>query len=186
MGYFSTWTERADTGVRLVAPYSLMAVLFVFNTVSISFPRTGSITAPLLLMAIYYWSIYRPALIPAWLAFIAGIMVDLLSGISTVGINALVFVIVRWVVTDQRRFLMGQSFLMIWIGFVIVSVVALLIQWLVFGLLGAGWLPFRPLGFSVLLGMALFPAISMLLHITHKILPDPQANYMMKAKGRKL
>ena len=117
MGYFSTWTERADAGVRLIAPYSVMAVLFVFNTVSLSFPKAASITAPLLLMAIYYWSIYRPALIPAWLVFTAGIMIDLLSGISTVGINALIFVLVHWVVTDQRRFLLGQSFLMIWIGF---------------------------------------------------------------------
>ncbi len=186
MGYFSTWTERADAGARLIAPYSLMAVLFVFNTVSLSFPRAGAITAPLLLMAIYYWSIYRPALIPSWLVFSVGILVDLLSGISTVGVNALVFVLVHWVVTDQRRFLMGQSFLMIWIGFAIVNIAALFVQWLVFGLLGPGWLPLRPLGFSILLGMALFPVIAMFLHITHKILPEPQANYMMKAKGRKL
>jgi rod shape-determining protein MreD len=180
MGYFSTWTERAEAGVRLVVPYSLMAVLFIFNVVSLSFPRTGSITAPLILMAIYYWSIYRPTLVPAWLAFITGVFVDLLSGISTVGVSALVFVMVQWLVTDQRRFLMGQSFLMIWIGFAIVSIAALFLQWLVYGILGGAWLPTEPLGFSILLGMALFPVISMLLHLTHKILPQPQASFMMK------
>jgi rod shape-determining protein MreD len=185
MGYFSTWTERAEASARLIAPYSLMAVLFIFNTVSFSFPLTGSITAPLLLMAIYYWAIYRPTLIPAWIAFAAGLLVDLISGIDTVGISALVFVIVRWVMTDQRRYFMGQSFLMIWIGFTIVEITALFVEWAVYGILGSGWLPLRPLYFSALMGVAVFPIVSMLLHMTHRILPQTQGHFI-SAKAKKL
>ncbi len=173
-----------EVRVRLVAPYSLMLVLFVFSTISFSFPVGGSIHAPFFLMAIYYWAIYRPTLIPPWFVFAAGLMIDLLSGIDTVGISALVFVVVQWVVADQRRYLMGQSFLMIWIGFMIVSTAAMVMSWVVFGLLTGGWLPPRPLGFSILLGMALFPLVSILLNLTHKILPEPRNDFMLKAKSR--
>ncbi|MGB4107200.1 MAG: rod shape-determining protein MreD [Alphaproteobacteria bacterium] len=184
MGYFSTGSERAEAGIRFIVPYSLMAVLLVFSIVSFTFPVAGSVKAPLLLMAIYYWAIYRPTLIPAWLVFTAGILVDFIIYYPVVGISALVFVVVHWIVSDQRRYLMGQSFLMTWIGFVIVSTVAGLAQWFIFGFLNGMWPPLRPLCFSVLLGVALFPVISMLLHITHKILPEPRTGYMMKAKSR--
>lgn len=184
MGYFSTGTERAEAGIRYVAPYSLMAVLLVLNCVSFTFPVAGAVKSPLVLMAIYYWAIYRPTLIPAWLVFAAGIAMDLVSGIPAVGSTALVFVIVHWIVGDQRRYLMGQSFLMTWIGFVIVSGAAALAQWGIFGLVNGGWPPIRPLGFSILLGVALFPLVSMLLHLTHKILPEPRTGYMSKAKTR--
>jgi rod shape-determining protein MreD len=184
MGYFSTWSERTEAGARLIAPYSLMALLLIFSIISFSFPVTGSIKAPLLLMAIYYWAIYRPTLIPAWLVFGAGILVDLISGIGAVGVSALVFVIVQWIVTDQRRFLMGQSYLMIWIGFMLVSIVSGLMQWMIFGMLNGVWPPLEQLAFSILLGGALFPVISTLLHLTHKILPEPRGGFTLKSKGR--
>lgn len=184
MGYFSTGSERAEAGVRFIVPYSLMAALLLFSVVSFTFPVAGSVKAPLLLMAIYYWAIYRPTLIPAWLVFSAGILVDFIVYYPVVGINALVFVIVHWIVSNQRRYLMGQAFLMTWIGFVIVSSLAGMTQWFIFGLMNDGWPQLRPLWFSVLMGIALFPLVSMLLHITHKILPEPRTGYMMKAKGR--
>jgi rod shape-determining protein MreD len=183
MGYFSTGSERAEAGIRFVAPYGLMAVLLFFSIVSFTYPVAGAIKAPLLLMAIYYWAIFRPTLIPAWLVFAVGIFVDLMSGTDAVGASALVFVVVQWIVSDQRRYLMGQSFLMIWIGFILVSGVAGIAQWFVIGLL-TGWQPLKPLGFTILLGIALFPLISLLLHLTHKILPEPQTRYMLKAKSR--
>lgn len=184
MGYFSTWTERAEAGARLIAPYSLMLILFVLGTISFSFPLGESIHAPLFLMAIYYWAIFRPTLIPPWFVFAAGLMVDLINGIETVGISALIFVVVQWIVSDQRRYLMGQSFLMIWIGFVIVSSAAMFMNWLIFGILTGGWLPLKPIAFSIIFGVALFPLISILLHATHKILPEPPRNLMLKTKRR--
>ena len=183
MGYFSTWTERMQAGTRFIAPYSLVAVLFVFGVISFSLPVAGPIKAPFLLMAIYYWAIYRPTLLPVWAVFIAGILMDLISGITTVGISALTFIIVRWIVIDQRRFLMGQSFFVTWIGFMIVDLGSGIFEWVVFCLMSGSWLSFQPLGFSILLGIALFPLISFLLFISHKILPEPHASFALNNKN---
>lgn len=183
MGYFSTWTERAEASLRLVAPYGLMLVLFICSVISIAFPSNNSMKAPFFLMAIYYWATYRPTLIPSWFVFSAGILADFITGLP-LGLSALIYVVVQWLVTDQRRFLMGQSFLMIWIGFMIVSLAAGLIQWAVFGLVHYNWPSLKPLLFSVCLGVALFPLISILLHFTHKILPEVHGNITLKTKRR--
>jgi rod shape-determining protein MreD len=152
MGSFSTLAERADASVRMIVPYALMALIF--------------------LMCIYYWSIYRPALVPVVLVFAAGILMDLLGGVP-LGFNALIFVLMQWVVTDQRRFLLAQPFVMIWVVFAFLSLAAMMIQWALFGLAHFNWPSLKPLGFSFIMGVAVFPAIFVLLHLTHKILPSP-------------
>lgn len=164
--------ERFDAGARKVLPYSLMALLLILNSVSVPLAVAVDLKPPFFLMGLYYWAIYRPTLIPPWMAFSTGILADLVGGLP-LGLNAVVFVLVDWLVTDQRRFLMGQSFIMVWVGYFFVSVFALHLQWLIFGLVNLSWLPVRPLWFSLLLGMALFPLVCVTLHWTHKILPSP-------------
>lgn len=183
MAFFSSWTERAETGLRLCSACFLMLVLLIFNVIAISYPFSGVIRAPFFLMAIYYWSIYRPTLVPSWFVFIAGSLIDLLSGLP-LGLNALIFVLTQWIVADQRRFLMGQSFLMIWVGFAVVSAIAGGVQWTVFGLInGASWPSLLPAAFSVFSGIVIFPVISLLLHLSHKILPAPRPLFTLKAQS---
>ncbi len=172
MSLYANFAERFESGARKALPYSLMAVLLFLNSVSVPLVAAADIKAPLFLMGLYYWSIYRPTLIRPWMAFIAGMASDLLGGLP-LGLNASVYLLAQWVVTDQRRFLMGQSFVMIWFGFFILSLFTSFLQWLVFGFVNFLW-PFpKSLGFSILFGMALFPLVSMALQWTHRILPAP-------------
>ncbi len=160
----------------MVAPYGLMVALFIFNTISLSYPLTGGIKAPLFLMTIYYWSIFRPTIVPAWLVFAAGGVLDILSGLP-LGINAFVFVAVQWIVSDQRRFLMGQPFIMVWSGFCLVVVLTGLVQWFLFGLVHLHWTPLHPVWISMVLGMFIFPLVNVMLHLTHKLLPVRSGNF---------
>ena len=183
MGYFSTWTESASGGVRLLAPYGLMAVLFLFGSFSFAFPAAGTVKAPFLLMAVYYWSIYRPSLVPPWFVFSIGILSDLAGGLP-LGLTALVFVAMRWILADQRKFLMGQSFSAVWIGFVILSAAAGAAQWIVFGLISGVFPSPRSLLVSTLFGVALFPAVCVALHLTYKLLPSVETSFVIKRKNR--
>jgi rod shape-determining protein MreD len=182
MGSFSTFTERLNFGVRMLVPYAFMAFLFLLNIVAVSYPLTGAIKAPFFLMAIYYWAIFRPTLIPAWLVFIAGILMDLLSGLP-LGMNALPFLVIHWIVADQRRYLLGQPFLMLWIIFCLLSLGAVVLQWLLYGLIHMHWPSLIPLWAPSLLGIALFPLICVMLHLTHKILPAPARAFRLGAQG---
>lgn len=173
MASFSTFAERIDAGARLLVPYGFMALLFILNVVAISYPLSGAVKAPLFLMGIYYWALYRPTLFPIGVVFAAGLLLDLFSGLP-LGLNALVFVLVQWSVRDQRRFLMGQPFMMVWIGFVLLSAATGLLQWVLFGIAaGLSWPPLYPLCISVAFGAAMFPFVCIVLHLTHKLLPAP-------------
>ncbi|MCB1782403.1 MAG: rod shape-determining protein MreD [Alphaproteobacteria bacterium] len=156
--------------LRLCVPYGFILCLFALSTVPLTLPLTGPVEVPLLVMAIYYWSLYRPTLLPVWLVFAAGVLYDLLSGLP-VGMHAFVFVIIRWVVVDQRLFLTGQPFVTVWIGYMLVSAGAALLQWGLFGLIHFQWPPFAPTLLMTTLGIFMFPFIMMALHFTHRFLP---------------
>src|SRR5262245_20541391 len=109
MSSFISFGESLESSARRLVPYSLMALLLVLGSVHLPFAAGTDVKAPLFLMGLYYWSIYRPTLIPPWLTFVCGILADLIGGLP-IGLSAVIFVLVRWIVSDQRRFLMGQSF----------------------------------------------------------------------------
>ncbi len=168
-----------------MVPYGFMLVLIIFNVLTIPIILLSTIKLPLVLMGIYYWSIYRPRLFPVWLIFIAGVFLDFIMGLPF-GLNALTLVLAQWFVTDQRRFLMGQSFIVIWLGFVILSAIVSTLQWIIFGLVNGAWVSLEPQMWSLLIGSAVFPFIYWLLHLTHKMLPFPTVTspYTIKHQSR--
>lgn len=168
---FSTFTERFNAVLRMFPAYAVVITLFALGIISVSYPLDGLLKAPFFLMALYYWSIYRPTLLPRWLVFVLGCLMDFLSGFP-VGMNAVLFLAVQWFVGSQRKFLMAQSFIFVWFGFLIVNISVLAAQWGLFSLIAGHLYPLKPLLVSIFLGGVLFPFISMILHFTHKFLPE--------------
>ena len=162
-------SEIIDIFIRISVVYMLMFLLFILNV-------TTTMGIPFIVMMFYYWSIYRPTLIPPTLVFFAGFIYDLLSG-WPVGLNALIFLLIRHNVSSQRLFMTGQQFIVVWLGYMFVSALALLMQWGVFGLLRFSWSSVEPLVASWIAGIFLFPIISVILHLSHKMLPEIQGQY---------
>jgi rod shape-determining protein MreD len=166
----ASFSEFLILGGRMIVPYLFILFLFLLNVVSLSYVFMGAVKAPFFLMAVYYWAIFRPAIMPAWFVFAAGILIDLLSGLP-IGISAVVFLLVRWTIANQRKFLMAQPFMMMWSIFAAIAVMAGLLQWGLFGLVNLGWTPLTPVAVSIILGIVIFPPIGTVLHWTRKALP---------------
>jgi rod shape-determining protein MreD len=181
MDSYTYFGEKISLGGRFALPYAFMAVLFALNVIAVPYPMSGTVKIPFILMTLYYWSIYRPTLVPPPLAFCTGLLMDLLSGLP-VGLNAALLVAIQWLVSDQRRFLTGQPFIVIWLGFGLLNAFATLLQWGMFGLTGLKWPPLLDLVPSIGLGFVLFPFICGLLNLTHKLLPSP-ADTALGGKG---
>lgn len=162
--------KKIENSLRLSVPLLLFGFLILFSFVSLPVPHIGAIRPYLALMAVYYWSVYRPRLVPPGFCFAAGLLMDILSG-GPLGINALILVAVQWVVRGQRRFLMGQSYTTIWAVFAVILVLAALTQWGLYGLAHMAWPPLLPVAVSVALSLFLFPFVSYLFVLTHRILP---------------
>lgn len=146
------------------------ALLFCLSIAAVSLPYFGDIKPFFFLMVIYYWSIYRPTLLPVWAAFLAGTIIDLLS-FYPLGIHAILFVLVRWVLTDQRLFLASQSFFMVWVIFCAVAFVSNLYLWASLSLFHFSLKPILSTLVSFTSTALLFPVISIALHMLQKLLP---------------
>lgn len=161
--------------LRLAVPQLLLFVLLALNLMTLPIPYAGSVKPMLVMMAVYYWSIYRPTLVPPWLCFCVGLLMDILSGMPP-GLNAFILVALQWLVRDQRRFLMGQPYITIWAVFGFVMTTTALIEWVLFGI-AFGWAPIIPVAAAVLLSLFLFPLVTLLLVFTHRMLPTASRTY---------
>ena len=127
-------------------------------------------------MAVYYWSIYRPTLMPPFLCFSVGLLLDILSGLP-LGINAIIFTLVQWIVRDQRKFLMAQAYITTWAVFILVAAGAIFLQWGLYGLVSLQWSPVMPVLVSIAATILLFPVVTFLLILSHRILPVSKKSY---------
>ena len=159
-----------ENKMRLAAASGVIALCFVLELVLPFSLGQNVFLLPLFLMALYYWSIYRPTLVPAWYMFVAGLFYDFLGGMP-VGLHAALFVIVQWLVSSQRLYLLGQSFLMCWICFGLVVVGYFSLEWGVFALLQERFPPLLPVAVNVGLAFVFYPIMIALMHQVHKILP---------------
>ena len=153
--------HRMDLLARQLTPSMLTLALVIINAVPLHVPGLSRIAPMLPLMAIYHWAIFRPRLLPAWVVFLIGLLQDILGG-TPVGVNALVFLAVYGAVLSQKRFFMGKSFAILWLGFALIAAGAMAISWAAVSLLSVGLVEPQTVIFQYLLTLGLFPAVAWL------------------------
>ena len=156
----SPW-QRLDVLARRLTPFGLTLLLVMLNVVPTHVPGFARVIPMLALMAVYHWTIYRPELMPAVAVFAVGVLQDLLGG-TPVGVYALVFLSVYGVLLSQRRFFVGKSFLITWLGFAVVAAAAAAQAWALVSAFHVTLVDPRPLIFQYLLTLGAFPLLAWL------------------------
>lgn len=156
----SLW-HRLDSLARHLTPFGLTLLLLVIELVPLHIPGLAEMAPLLPLAAIYHWTIYRPDLMPATAVFLLGILHDALTGLPF-GASTLVFLLVYGLVLSQRRFFIGKSFLILWLGFAIVAVVAVIGLWITVSILNGTLIQARAGVFQYLSTLGWFPVLSWL------------------------
>ena len=154
--------QRVDFVVRALTPFVLTLVMVVLAQVPLHISGFAEVAPILPLMAVYHWAIYRPDLLPAVAAFLAGLLHDALSGMPF-GVNAAVFVIVHMAVMTQQVFFQGKSFLIIWLGFALVAGGAVILTWLLNALFFAAIASVEAAFVQYLVTVGVFPVLAWLL-----------------------
>lgn len=134
-------------------------LLVLMGAVPIGAPLLGPVLPAFGLVAVFVFSIYRPDLMPHWLAFLVGLVQDLVIG-GPLGLNALLLLSVQGLCSSQRRFLAGRPFWLVWLGFSLVSLPAAVIQWLIACAYLVALLPFRDSLMQATVTLALFPLVA--------------------------
>jgi rod shape-determining protein MreD len=151
--------HRIDLVARGIVPTVLALFLVLVGVVPLHLPHFLSLGASLALIAVYYWSVHQPSLMPVPAVFLIGLISDCFGG-APVGVGVLVLLLVHRLVTGQRRLLLGASFIVVWWGFMMVAAAATVAAWLAACLLDVGLVDPAPALFSYLLSLCLYPAVA--------------------------
>ena len=154
-----TLWQRLDILARQITPSFLALILVMLSMVPLHLPISAPAVPWVALMAVYYWSLHRPDVMPAIAVFTIGVFHDLLAG-TAVGLSALILLLVRAVVVTQRRFFASRGFWLIWIFFAVAAAGAGLAKWLAGMALAAQLLELNPVAFQTLLTVALYPPVA--------------------------
>jgi rod shape-determining protein MreD len=151
--------HRLDIWARNLLPFLLTLLMLIAGTLPLPLSHFLSLGPGPALISIYYWGVHRPALLPAPAVFLLGLLGDLL-GIAPIGVGTLVLLLVYAVALSQRRAFVGQPFLVVWWGFMMIAAGAMTVGWIFASLLAGAALDPNPVIFSYLVTLALYPAIA--------------------------
>ncbi len=155
----SGFWHRLDMLARQLTPAVLTLVLVIINVMPLHIPGFSRIAPLLPLMAVYHWAIFRPRLLPAYLVFLIGLLQDVLTG-TPIGVNALVLLAVYGAVLSQKKFFIGKSFFILWLGFSVIAAGALAVNWGLISAINLTLVEPRTVIFQYLLTLGFFPAVA--------------------------
>lgn len=163
--------QRLDRFGRNLVPFAITLLLVVLGAVRLPVAGYATVVPLFSLCAVFFWAVYRPQLLPAWLVFVIGLVQDALSG-TPLGLSAIMLLIVYGMVASQRRFFMNKPFTLIWAGFTLIALIAIVVSWLLASITVAHIIRPGPAMFQLLLTLALYPAITAMLAGAQRLLPQ--------------
>ncbi|MDR3423809.1 MAG: rod shape-determining protein MreD [Alphaproteobacteria bacterium] len=148
--------QRLDAWFRIAMPSATAVLLALLGVVVWPLPYLGPVMPPLAFIALFYWSAHRPDLFPSGVAFLLGVLNDVINGFP-LGVSAFLFTLAHQLIWRQRRFFAGHSFFMLWSGFALASALMMVAEWLLIGLVRWQATPFLPVLVQTVLAIVVFP-----------------------------
>jgi rod shape-determining protein MreD len=168
-----TWRHRLDVVARAVFPIALTIVVLMLLSTPMGLPGQAEMQPAWALASVYFWSLFRPASMPAIAVFGIGVLLDLLAQ-GPLGVFGLLLLVVHAVALRSRRFLTRQGFALVWLAFVLFAVGASAAEWGLVSLLTWRSLPPWPALFECGMAVGAYPMLAMLLTRAHRTLAAPE------------
>lgn len=167
------WLLRTVRFLRGLVPLLITVLLVVASALPWRLPAFAEVTPAFVVMAVFYWTIYRPDRLPYAATFSVGLLQDLLTG-TPLGMTALILLMVQGVVASQRTFFLGKPFLVVWWGFSLLMPAVGLVSWIIGSAYFDAIVPPLPILVQVVLTVILFPVFAALFsHVRALVAPQP-------------
>lgn len=161
----SAW-RRLDLLARELMPIALTFALILVGAIPFYIPGLQSVAPSLPFIAVFYWSLHRPDLMPPAAAFFIGLFQDILSG-APVGTGAAVFVVLHAAVQSQRTFFHGKPFSVLWLGFAVAAVAAAALGWVIMSAMTLALVDGRSVMLQAVTTIGCFPLVVRALWFCH-------------------
>lgn len=154
--------ENFTSFFQRLLPFLTSVILVLFSYVPLDVIFFNSIRPAIGIICVYFWLQHRPDLFNLWSVFGLGLIDDVISS-SPLGSNIFELLLMYVLVNNTSRFLNAKPFIVLWYGFVVLSLVTVLSRWLVVSVYYGQFLPLSMLFFSYTVTIAVYPLISLLL-----------------------
>lgn len=122
--------HQRERGLKAALPFISSFLLVLMMQLQYRVAFLDSLFPFLSLLAVYYWCIFKPQLMPVSLVFILGLLQDILSG-GPLGMMALALILVRTLVISQGRQLPERGFLFNWLVFFLLALLFGVTTWII-------------------------------------------------------
>jgi len=160
--------KEKSYGLKVVIPFLTVLFLIIimilpYNTVLIS-----DIMPFLTLIGVYYWSVFKPELLPIGVVFILGLLQDVLLG-SPLGLMPLLLIVVQQFIYNQGQQFLERDYLFNWFFFVMIVAGFGFLNWGITSLYFKTLLDYWSILGQIFLTVAFYPVITGLLGLTKKL-----------------
>ncbi len=162
-----------DTASRYALPGAQTVAVLLLLSAPLGIPGQAQLQPAWAQASVFFWSLYRPASLPAPLVFAIGLLLDLLAQ-GPVGIEVLVLLLIHAVALKSRRVLTRSGFAAVWLAFTGVALGAALLEFLLVCLLTWRGLPLWPGAFEFGVAAGLYPFLALYLIGLHRGLAAPE------------
>jgi rod shape-determining protein MreD len=162
-----------DVTARAAFPVTTAAFGLFALSLPLGLPGQAQLQPAWAMTAVFFWSLYRPAAMPAGYAFALGLMLDLLAQ-GPVGIWALLLLLIHAMVLRLRRTATRQGFATVWALFTLTAITAALTEWALVSLLTWHALPPWPALFEAGVASGAYPTLAIALITAHRGIAAPE------------
>lgn len=145
----------------VMTPAGIGALLVLAGALPPVFPGLSFYPEMLVLLTCFF-VIYYPAAWPIWVAFLLGLLEDLVSG-AALGTHALLAMLLTLILRRRSARLNRQNFRMLWLEVTAMTLGYLLLLWLILSWVAYAALPLMPLVHSLVVTVLWFPPLYFLL-----------------------
>lgn len=165
--------RRLDAAARRSLPGGFSVLLVLLLCAPFGLPEQQALLPGATMASVFFWSVFRPASMPALLVFLLGLLCDLLS-FSPPGLAILTLLVVHATGLGGRHGLARQGFLLVWLVFLLVAAGAIVLDWILSCIFSLRLLPVQPALFEMALAAGLYPLLSALFTWAHRGIADPE------------
>ncbi|MGH6872734.1 MAG: rod shape-determining protein MreD [Rhizomicrobium sp.] len=155
-----------------IVPFSFALLGVFLSNAPISLLRAAVPPPMFSLMPIYFWCLVRPDLMPAWVAFLIGVMEDFFSG-GPPGVWTLSFVVTYALVDRERDAFAGLSGIGAILGFAAAMLVATLCGWLIGAFVYGRLPPLSMLAMQFAMSVIFYVPVALILGRVHRRIVGP-------------
>jgi len=142
--------------------YLINFILLIASTQVVDFVAFDNVHVMVFLIAIYYWTVNAPSVLPYWFVFLGGLLIDM-SVDSLLGLHAFTFLIYVLVLGRVARIIKSQPLMYHVVIFILSAALFEIMRWSVMSLLTFSVMPIFPSVMSIVLNIVAFLPIMLVL-----------------------